>query len=357
MKQIKVLVVDDSAFMRQTIKAMIEEDPVLQVVATARNGADALEKVIRFKPDVITLDIILPGDRDGLAVLHEIMSTRPTPTIMLSGASNETINYVIEAISSGAFDFICKPSGKPADIARIETELQVKIKQAAESATVRKRTNNAAQVYQREDLSSSGGVQSHSQLIIIGSSTGGPKALQAVIPQLSEHLPAPILIVQHMPPKFTKSLADRLNRYAKLPVKEAVNGEILKKGHVYVAPGGLHLCVSCNEQNHLCVDLSSSPPVNGVRPSIDVTLRSLVQLQGYSFIVALLTGMGKDGAKGILELCEAGKQVHTIAESEETCTVFGMPKAAIETGRVNEIQPIYHIADTICRQFGLRGDD
>ncbi|MCQ2008969.1 MAG: chemotaxis response regulator protein-glutamate methylesterase [Sporolactobacillus sp.] len=360
MNQIKVLVVDDSAFMRQTIKAMIEEDPMLQVVATARDGKDALEKLFHYHPDVITLDIILPGDKDGLGVLNDIMGLQPTPTIMVSGASDENANYVIEAMSRGAFDFIFKPSGKLSDMEHIEHELQAKIRQAAVS---RIRVGEPVRISEKKDVleisrkrSLSNSIKS-SPIVLIGTSTGGPKALQSVVPRLNSNLPAPILIVQHMPPRFTKSLADRLNRMSPLSVTEAAEGELLENGHAYVAPGGLHLLIEEDEQKRLKVRLSDSPPVNGVRPSIDVTLQSLAALHGYSYVVSILTGMGKDGAKGITELCAAGNDVHAIAESEETCTVFGMPKAMIETGQVNEIQPLYHISEAICSQFGLQGDE
>lgn len=360
MKTVKVLVVDDSAFMRQTIRAMIEVDPMLEVVATARDGKDALEKLFRFKPDVVTLDIILPGDKDGLSVLHDIMELLPTPTIMVSGASYENANYVIEAISSGAFDFIFKPSGKPSDVERIEHELQVKIKQAAVS---RIRMGDPSRIIdkKREVNVSSKPLTivpfSGSSIVLIGTSTGGPKALQSVVPCLNSKLPAPVLIVQHMPPRFTKSLADRLDRLSSLKVSEAKDGEVLQQGHCYVAPGGRHMRIEENGYAQYKVSLSDSAPVNGVRPSVDVTLESLEELQGCSFVISILTGMGKDGAKGILDLCTSGKKVHAIAESEETCTVFGMPKAAIETGKVNEIQPLHNMAEAICSQFGLQGDE
>ncbi|MCO7174710.1 chemotaxis response regulator protein-glutamate methylesterase [Sporolactobacillus kofuensis] len=360
MKPVKVLVVDDSAFMRQTLKAMIEEDPMLTVVATARNGRDALDKLFRFHPDVVTLDIILPGDKNGLDVLHDLMEQRPTPTIMVSGASDENANYVIEAISSGAFDFIFKPSGKPSDVERIERELQEKIKQAAFSKINSEMLNPRNEVYHTNEIRREHafhGNSAGSSMILIGTSTGGPKALQTVVPSLNKNLPAPVLIIQHMPPRFTKSLAERLDRLSSIEVSEAQDGEVLQKGHCYVAPGGRHMCIQENEYAQYQVHLTDTDPVNGVRPAVDVTLESLADLQGCSFVITILTGMGKDGARGITDLCAAGKPIHAIAESEETCTVFGMPKAAIETGKINEIRPLEHVADAICSQFGLQGDE
>lgn len=361
MNPIKVLVVDDSAFMRQTIKAMIEEDPMLQVIATARDGKDAIDKLLRFQPDVVTLDIILPGDQDGLDVLHEIMKLQPTPTIMVSGASDENANYVIEAISSGAFDFIFKPSGKLHNVAEIEHELQQKIKQAVIS---KRRPVNEKEIFKKHDWQSpaqhkvsQNDSKTCKPIILIGTSTGGPKALQSVVPSLSSQLPAPILIVQHMPPRFTRSLAERLNRMSEITVTEAVDGELLMNGRGYVAPGGRHLCVEEDAQKKLIVRLSDAPLVNAVRPSIDVTLQSLAALHDYCYIISILTGMGKDGAKGVGALYDTGQPVHVIAESEETCTVFGMPKAVIETGYVNEVQPLDQVAKAVCSQFGLRGDE
>lgn len=357
MNPVRVMVVDDSAFMRQTLKAMIEEDPLLQVVATARDGKDALQKLRRFHPDVVTLDIILPGEKDGLQVLHEMMSELPTPTIMVSGASDDNVNYVIEAISSGAFDFIFKPSGRPSEIERIEHELQLKIRQAAVSGGRPHRQVRAAKVAGNAVAAhDSSGTFGESSLVFIGTSTGGPKALQAVVPKLDARLPAPVLIVQHMPARFTKSLAIRLNGLSKLHVSEAEEGDILKKGHVYIAPGGFHLQVEEKEGN-LTVHLLDSAPVHGVKPAADVTLDSLIHVRDRSFVVAILTGMGRDGADGLAALKDTEMAVHTIAESEDSCVVFGMPKAAIETNKVDEVCSINQVAAAIGHQFGIRGDE
>ncbi|MDD9147045.1 chemotaxis response regulator protein-glutamate methylesterase [Sporolactobacillus sp. CQH2019] len=365
MDPIRVLVVDDSAFMRQTLKAMIEEDASMRVIATARNADDALRKLAKYEPDVVTLDIILSGEKDGLYVLHEMMSRQPTPTIVVSGASDESANYVIEAISSGAFDFIFKPSARPGDIERIQLELQTKIRQAVRSRpAVHSRTMERSG---EEPLRSDSGIPSatagtaaaagDASLVLIGTSTGGPKALQTVVPALKKNLPAPVLIVQHMPPKFTQSLAERLNGLSQLTVCEAKDGEVLKKGRVYIAPGGIHLQVSQDEGGGLSVHLLDSVPVHGVRPAVDVTLRSLLQIKAYSFVIAILTGMGRDGAEGLEALKKKRKNIYAIAESKESCIVYGMPKAAIETGKVDEVCPLTRVAPAICRQFGIQGAD
>ncbi|MFT8362620.1 MAG: chemotaxis-specific protein-glutamate methyltransferase CheB [Sporolactobacillus sp.] len=381
MSQIRVMVVDDSAFMRLTLKGMIEEDSLFTVVTTARNGHDALKKLMMYKPDVITLDIVMGEDMDGLAVLQEIKRIRPTPTIMVSGASDENANYVIDAISNGAFDFICKPSGRPHDIERIEKELQLKLKEAVLSGkkhsretasdshdldrdsrfpsvgsqlTVPKQPLTFGQPEQarppltafRSALPSIGG-----GLIFIGTSTGGPKALQSVVPRLAKDLPVPVLIVQHMPPRFTQSLAQRLNQMSALAVSEAREGETLERGHAYIAPGGRHLQVISDEQ-HLKVHLIDTPSVHGVRPAIDVTMESLLKLSSCPCTVAILTGMGRDGADGLKALKEHNHaQVFAIAEAEQSCVVFGMPKAAIETGKVDQIVALQDVASAINDRF------
>lgn len=351
MNQIRILVVDDSAFMRQTLKAMIEEDPGLRVVATARSGQDAIEKLVSYRPDVVTLDIVLP-DKSGLEVLDDIMSSRATPTIMVSGASNDAANLVIEAISKGAVDFISKPAGGYEEIGRIQRELQSKIKQSIHAKLSLPNSPaipRAAQTQPKDRHPSASPCRNG--LICIGTSTGGPKALQVVVPLLAGDLPVPVVIVQHMPAKFTKSLADRLDRLSPLSVCEAQNGEVLLKGRVYIAPGGRHMKVR-RSNGRLVSEIVDGAPVHGVKPSVDVLLRSLAEGEdgGCRFVVAILTGMGRDGADGLAELKEK-KTAYAIAESAETAVVFGMPKAAIETGAVDEVCSLHEVASAICNQF------
>ncbi|MFX3618479.1 MAG: chemotaxis response regulator protein-glutamate methylesterase [Sporolactobacillus sp.] len=378
MKPIQVMVVDDSAFMRQTIKGMIEEDDRIQVVATARNGRDALKKLSLYRPDVITLDIVMSGDMDGLQVLRRIMEIQPTPTIMVSGASDENANYVIEAISNGAFDFIFKPTGKMSEIDRIQKELQTKLLQAVLSRkTVRPAPESWAGTPQpagsplsdQTDISSIGRGSEQAEkvqhqppqarpafsaesnpLVFIGTSTGGPKALQIVIPAFKKDLSAPVLVVQHMPPQFTRSLAERLDQMSELTVSEAREGDILENGHAYIAPGGRHLQLE-EKGRQLIVHLLNTPPLHGVKPSADVTLESFLKIRNHAMILALLTGMGRDGADGLAALKERGGDVYTLAESEATCVVFGMPKAAIETGKVDRVADLQDISAVISNQI------
>ncbi|MFT8871346.1 MAG: chemotaxis response regulator protein-glutamate methylesterase [Sporolactobacillus sp.] len=376
MQKIRVMVVDDSAFMRQTIKAMIEEDSLFQVVATARNGQDALKKLQLYKPDAVTLDIVMDGEMDGLDVLHSIMTLRPTPTIMVSGASDENVNYVIEAISNGAFDFIFKPSGKIGDIERIERELQQKLRQAVSrkkktsddeqtpaperhAEAVRsplKSTPSAARKQSAPSVSRPSAVRfarTEKTIVFVGTSTGGPKALQTLVPSFRSDFPAPIVIVQHMPPRFTRSLADRLNHLSALVVSEACEGDVLQNGHVYVAPGGHHLQVSERADGRLIVHLTDTPPVHGVKPAVDVTLQSFLATRSYAFAVAILTGMGRDGADGLTALKASGKKVYAIAEAEESCVVYGMPRAAVDTGLIDEITPLQRVCDAMTRRFDI----
>lgn len=357
MTAVQVLVVDDSAFMRLTLKAMIEEDPELHVAATARNGQDAMKKIALIHPDVVTLDIIMGGDMDGLQVLHRIMAEYPIPTIMVSGADDRNVNYVLEAISSGAFDFIFKPSGRPEEIEEIKHQLQLKIREASISGTrqlIRENTHAAPrpvlQVFPRKDAP-----DGRHSLVLIGSSTGGPRALQTVIPGLRRTVPAPILVVQHMPPKFTRSLAERLNGLSECLVTEAVEGELLENGHVYIAPGGKHLQAVAQTNGNLAVHLLDTPAVHGVRPAIDVTLDSFIKIRNVDFVIAILTGMGRDGADGLNAVKKTESDVYAIAESQESCVVFGMPRAAIDTGQIDLICPVREVAPAICRHFGLKG--
>jgi Chemotaxis response regulator containing a CheY-like receiver domain and a methylesterase domain len=354
---VQVLVVDDSAFMRQTLKAMIEEDAALHVVATARNGQDALKKIALFHPDVVTLDIVMDGDMDGLQVLHRIMKEQPTPTIMVSGADDQNVNYVLEAISSGAFDFIFKPSGMPSEIEEIAHQLQIKIREASVSRMHHPPARSVAESAAIADpvCPPADGIKQRFSLVLIGTSTGGPRALQVVVPGLRRKIPAPILVIQHMPPKFTKSLAVRLDGLSECHVTEAGEGELLENGHVYIAPGGLHLQVLPQADGRLVAHLLDTPAVHGVRPSVDVTLDSFNQIKDYDFVIAILTGMGRDGADGLETLKRTGRRVYAIAESQASCVVYGMPRAAVDTGRVDTVRTIQEVAPAICGHYDLTG--
>jgi two-component system chemotaxis response regulator CheB len=340
----KVLVVDDSAFMRKIISDIIDEDIHLNVVGTARNGQDALQKINILKPDVITLDVEMPL-MDGITTLEQIMTTNPVPVIMLSGLTSEGAEATVKALERGAVDFIAKPVG--INISQLKDELIYKIKTAAK-VKVNKTIKHPDSRQPRRLIVSNLPVGKTAlfgnadKILVMGTSTGGPKALQEVLPLLPENFPAPILIVQHMPPGFTKSLANRLNSLCAIRVKEAEEGEVLYQGVAYIAPGDFHLTIA-KDNYHLVVKLTTDPLVNGHRPSVSVMMESVCNNFHGKIIGVIMTGMGSDGVEGMKLIKE--KKGITIAEAEETCVVFGMPKAAIQANCIDQIIPLHDIAD------------
>jgi len=462
----RVMVVDDSGFMRKIISDLIELDSAFKVVATAANGREAIEKVVELKPDLVTMDVEMP-EMNGLESLKVIMKDHPLPVIMLSGINEEGMRETIMALELGAFDFIRKPlaSTSSYDIEQVGRELREQMKAAMLAKERREMRQAALEAKLQEALtplpelpvmpaskkrradpdrltsSKSGAAKppkrdaelstSHradksptagrskkqekqgfargskltmddldalkillptapvaasreapvkpdpmekvketksrrqsvtkakaesldmersrsrsktefTDLVAIGTSTGGPKALKAVLEKLPADFPAPIVIVQHMPPNFTKSLAQRLNSLSALNVVEAEEGMALLPGSAYIAPGGLHLQVACGVGGTYQATLSNLEACNGHRPSVDVMFESLLSLQGLKKHVVLLTGMGSDGARSMKRLYDAGV-TSTIAESEESCVVYGMPRSAIEMGCVSQILPLEQI--------------
>jgi two-component system chemotaxis response regulator CheB len=363
MKKIKVLIVDDSAFMRKLIQEILSETSFIEVIGTARNGEDAIKKIKGLHPDVVTMDIEMPV-LNGLKALQIIMEEHPVPVVMLSSTTQEGTENAILSIQYGAADFIEKPSGNISlDLYKVKEELvqkvilasKVNLQQLAKNSSYGKSTTNSSKDYSKiRPKERNKNVQTHSlglpvkKLICIGTSTGGPRALQHVITQLPENLNAPVLVVQHMPAGFTKSLANRLDSLSAIAVKEAEDGERVKKGMVYIAPGGYHLKVRQNGGD-LFIELDgTTPPRNGHRPSVDVMFESISRIHDYTKISVIMTGMGADGSQGLIELKKNG-EVKAIAESSETCIVFGMPKAAIATNLVDEIHDVENIAEAILK--------
>lgn len=343
MSKIRVLVVDDSALMRKVITDMLSEDPEIEVIATARDGYDAIKKVHELKPDVVTLDIEMPK-LDGLNTLGYIMSETPLPVIMLSSYTREGADATLKALEYGAFDFVPKPSGPISlDIRKVKEELIAKIKAAYRADLSRlkfllpKRERKLEKVEKVPSLKVNA-------VVAIASSTGGPRALQEVIPKLPSDIGASILVVQHMPKGFTKSLAERLDSLSQVEVKEARENDILREGLALVAPGDYHMVVKRGEDGAV-VRLTQDPPLWGVRPSADVTMSSVAELFKGRVVGVVLTGMGRDGANGLKKIKEYGGI--TIAEDKSTCVVFGMPKVAIEEGAVDIVAPLHEIADRI----------
>lgn len=335
---VRVMVVDDSAFMRFTITQQLNEDPDLLVIGAASNGNEALHLIPQLQPDVVTLDVEMPH-LDGLSTLREIMRKFPRPVIMFSSLTKEGAAETIQALMFGAVDFIAKPDNR-LDIRSEMRDIAVKIKQASK-AKVKASTTMRARVEPDKQAASGKAVRSYNKrtpVILIGSSTGGPGALNEVIPALPSDLPSPVVIVQHMPSGFTRSLAERLNTISPLKVKEAEPGDPLMVGQILLAPGGFHMIFDENEQ----VVLNQKPTVHGVRPSVDVTLNSLIQRFGSNMISVILTGMGSDGALGSSLLHSSGGFV--IAEHEDTCVVYGMPRSVVESGAADQVLPRPKIA-------------
>lgn len=444
----RILVVDDSAFMRKIISDLIVQDPQFTIVATAENGEEAIQSVTKWKPDAVTLDLEMPL-MNGLEALQHIMKDSPIPIIMLSGISEDNTRDTIKALQYGAFDFIRKPSSVIShDINQVgellleklkiavltkrhqpviqiqETELsktdipiepspinksepqkfedtppkpaapviserkkpllqpskdklpqvrattplhkpnldtvpskQVPVQKAKPAlsppSTPPKETAAKAKAVQPRVVQppdagvkkSSGTAASFRHIVAIGTSTGGPRALHEVICSLPANFPSPVLVVQHMPPKFTKSLAQRLDSFSSLQVVEATNGEKVSAGVVYIAPGGHHMELGKDIDGYR-IRLTEQPLRNGHRPSVDVLFESLIDHQELKRHAVIMTGMGSDGAKGMMQLAQSGA-VSTIAESEETCVVYGMPRCAIEGGHVRTVLPLQHIASEL----------
>ncbi|WP_082677100.1 protein-glutamate methylesterase/protein-glutamine glutaminase [Bacillus sp. FJAT-29937] len=358
MSKINVLVVDDSAFMRKLISDFLKADPRIEVIGTARNGEDGLKKVRELNPDVVTMDVEMPL-LNGLDALKQIMMEHPVPVIMLSSTTKEGADNTLTAIQNGAFDFIAKPSGAISlDLHKIKEELVQKVilaskvsrKQLINLASNRNLSIKHEERYSNIELSETSNYLKDSytkKIICIGTSTGGPRALQKVLTSIPSTIDASILIVQHMPAGFTKSLANRLDSLCEISVKEAIDGEPIQKGTAYIAPGGLHLKVK-QSGNILLTSLEKSDVRNGHRPAVDVLFESVSEIKDYKKVAVIMTGMGADGAKGLIALKQSGK-VTAIAESQETSIVFGMPKAAIATRLIDEIQDVDKIADSILK--------
>ena len=328
--------------MRVLISDLLNSDPEIEVVDVARNGSDALEKVRKLKPDVITLDIEMPK-MDGLAALCQIMDKYPTPTIMVSGMDKKDKEVVFKSLEYGAVDFISKPS-KLDDMKRILIEkIKIASKANVERLIQPPHKKGYTKTYTPDRADSKEGTKI--KIIAIGASTGGPRVFREIIPKFPKDIPAAIIIVQHMPPGFTLSFAERLHVLSQLNVKEAEDGDLIEPGNIYIAPGGFHLTVEKinMEKNIIC--LSDGARINNVRPSIDVTMESIAKIYGRNTIGVILTGMGVDGTKGMVAIKKnKGK---TIAESKASCVVFGMPKSAIDEGVVDKVIPASRIPDEI----------
>jgi two-component system chemotaxis response regulator CheB len=341
MRKLRVLVVDDSMFMRRMITDLLQQDAELEVVGAAKNGQEGLEMARQLKPDVITLDVEMPI-MDGVTMLQRLMQEQPTPVLMLSSLTKEGTEVTLRCLELGAVDFVTKPSGSISmDIYKISSQIIEKVKVAARARVVVAPTAARPAAAPPTPAVLTGRSTPDAPLVVIGASTGGPRALNTVLSGLPSGLNAKLLLIQHMPEGFTRSLAERLDRNSAFSVREAQGGETLEAGVAYLAPGGKHLKLERGER----IALTEDPPVHGVRPAVDVALLSIAQNYQGAMVVAILTGMGSDGAAGVRAL--AAKGAYTIAEDESTCVVFGMPRAAIQTGAVKRVAPLHHIAEAI----------
>jgi len=336
---VKVLIVDDSAFMRNTISSMIDADPELEVIGMARDGIEAIDKVASLKPDIVTLDVEMPR-MDGIEALQHIMSKTPVPVLMVS-----SIKVTLDALDMGAVDFIPKNlSDLSINIVKIKEVLLDKLKNIGRKGLVRQKTLKLSKPLKMPTPTQ---YTSHRKtgIVAIGSSTGGPKALQVIISKIPKDFPVPILIAQHMPPAFTGPFAERLNQLSQLEVKEAANGEPIKKGMVFIAPGGKHMGVKRKKITESSITISDDNGKYIYKPSADYLMLSITETYSGQALGVILTGLGNDGTQGMKEIKNRGGR--TIAESEESCVVYGMPKSVVEAGVADKIVTLDEIAGEI----------
>ncbi len=339
-RPIRVLVVDDSAVMRKVLSAILQREPGIEVVATAVDGVIALRKCARFRPDVVTLDLEMPG-MDGLEVLRKMQGLDDAPVVVVSAHTRAGAEASVNALSLGAVDVVAKPkSGEGLD--RLAAELLAKVKGVAGRRWRRPPVAPPARKPSRPAPTADR--DRPWKVVAIGVSTGGPAALGCLLPRLPADIPAAFLVVQHMPEGFTAMLAHRLNQACALEVQEARDGDALLPGRVLLAPGGRHMRVRDSFRGPVAL-VESGPLVSGHCPSVDVMLRSVATAFGERAIGVLMTGMGEDGAVGMEAIRRASGA--TFAQDEESCVVFGMPRAAILKGAVGEVVPLEQMADAI----------
>ncbi|MCK8067268.1 chemotaxis response regulator protein-glutamate methylesterase [Cobetia sp. 1CM21F] len=396
---IRVLCVDDSALIRELMAEIINAQPDMQVVATAPDPLVARDLIKRHEPDVLTLDVEMPR-MDGLDFLERLMRLRPMPVVMVSSLTERGGEITLRALELGAVDFVSKPRlgirGGMLEYAetiadKIRAAARARVRPAgravtspsaggAQAGSVLSTTalSNSAQSHPypsslanrsvaasvsqgtlgQDTVSPSAAAAasrrpllSSEKLIAVGASTGGTEAIRAVLQSLPADAPA-ILVTQHMPPGFTRSFAERLNGLCRIAVKEAAHGERILPGHAYIAPGDAHLTLSRSGANYV-VTLDQRPPVNRHRPSVDVLFDSVARVAGRNAVGVILTGMGRDGARGLLQMREAG--AHTIAQDEQSCVVYGMPREAVELGAAQSVLPLSRISGHLLHQAQLAG--
>jgi two-component system chemotaxis response regulator CheB len=341
---IKVLVVDDSLFMRNQIKDLLQQDKDIEVIGEAKDGLEAIERVKELKPDVVTLDILMPK-LDGLETLKQLMKTQPTKVVMVSGADKTEADIGIKSLEEGAIGFVSKPYGPISPLEMVKDEIIQQVKNASKVDLEKflKRKTKEWKVISRIEEEVEAKVA-----VAIGASLGGIKAIEEIIPKIRYFDHAAFFVAQHLPYPFTSAFADRLNKLSSLKVVEAEANERIVAGRVYVAPGGYKL-----ELKDKQIKLEQEVKPLGIKNTIDILMESIAKEFGANSVGIILTGMGSDGTKGLKRLRKKG--AFTIAESRESCTVFGMPKSAIEVGAADEVLPVDQIADAI--QYFLKEMD
>ena len=360
MQKIKVLCVDDSALIRSLMTEIINGQPDMTVVATAPDPLVARELIKQHNPDVLTLDVEMPR-MDGLDFLEKLMRLRPMPVVMVSSLTERGNEITLRALELGAVDFVTKPkvgirdgmldySEKLADKVRAAARARVRQAAPAQHAAAAGQAAGSHAAVPAPNFNNP--LLSTEKLIIVGASTGGTEAIREVLVPLPPDAPA-VLIAQHMPPGFTKSFAQRLNGLCRITVKEAEHGERVLPGHAYIAPGHAHLLLARSGANYIA-HLSDDPPVNRHRPSVDVLFRSAAQHAGKNAVGVILTGMGRDGAAGLLEMKKAG--AYTLAQDEASCIVFGMPREAIALGAADEIASLPEMSRRVMARLSSMGE-
>lgn len=354
MNKVRVLVIDDSAFSRRTIIKLLEELPGVEVAGYAVNGEDGLRKAMDLRPDMITMDLEMPG-MDGFTLLRIIMTACPTPVIVVSSHSED--DRVFKALELGAVDFVAKPRRALSEqLLEIRDELQLKVGTLL-NLNLKGLSNRTKHVVQAENLpvrkitKLPRGWSQRYEVVAIGSSTGGPPALQKVLSQMPGELPFSLLISQHMPSGFTRTFAERLNRMLPFEVREAADGDVVLRNQVLVAPGGLNM-ITVQVRDQVVVRLKTPSTDEKYIPSVNALLSSVARVYGSRALAVVLTGMGNDGSAGVRKVKEAGGVV--LAESEESSVVFGMPREAIATGVVDKIVHLDQMASNILEFCGLR---
>jgi two-component system chemotaxis response regulator CheB len=346
---ISVLIADDSALVREVLRDIVDSEPDMQVIGEASDGKDAVEKARVLQPDLITMDVLMPG-MDGLAAIEEIMAHYPTPILVFSSAVNvKEMDIAFQAISRGALDVMGKPSDiMSANYETVRQDLLAKIRLLSRIrviAHVRGKKRVETPKPKKASLPAPAQDKIKRQVVAFGASTGGPRALVEIFRELPANIRTPLLIVQHIAPSFAEGMAEWLTREARLKITIATDGQMLRAGEAYLAPTDQHLVVEKNR-----IHLSQEDPVNACRPSVDVLFDSVANYYGDSSVAVLLTGMGRDGAEGMKKIHDL--KGYTIVQDESTSVIFGMPKAAIDAGAVDEVLPLAEIPAAILRVLG-----